>query len=286
VAARRRARGARRRRLTPAIDSEIHHMPAFKRFYLVLMAMVVAVAAPLLLAAPAAAQAELQDGPKSLVISYRTSATDRPAFRSYLVSDLAPRLRALQAKGEITGFRIYYSWYRQPAVWDAMVILHFSSFEAVTQWNTQEQTMPGGLDAKGLALADPVASYSCDLSWSHNPDEAKDGEVYYIIPYQYENADEYRSYVAGYVLPQFEGWIGKGVLSGYELYMNRFQTGAPWDSLFIQHYSSMAAFGRRQATTTKVREKLAADPAWKAWSDKKGGIRTESENSVAELIAH
>jgi hypothetical protein len=237
-------------------------------------------------AVPAAAQDELQDGPKALVISYRASAEHRVAFRRYLATNLAPRLRAMKARGELADFRIFYSWYRQPAVWDGLVILRFPTFGAVTRWNTLEHGEPGGLDAAGLALADPVASYSSDLAWSRNPDDLKDGEIYYVIPYEYRNEGEYRDYVKGYVLPQFDGWIQTGALDGYEIYMNRYGTGSPWDSLFIQHYHDMAAFGQRQRITASVRDKLRDDPTWKAWSDKKAGIRSESENSIAELIAH
>jgi len=237
-------------------------------------------------ALPAAAQDELQDGPKSLVISYRASAEHRTAFRRYLATNLAPRLRAMKARGELADFRIFYSWYRQPAVWDGLVILRFPTFNAVSKWNTLEHSEPGGLDAPGLALADPVASYSSDLAWSRNPDTLKDGEVYYVIPYEYRNEGEYRDYVKGYVLPQFDGWIETGALNGYEIYMNRYGTGSPWDSLFIQHYRDMTAFGQRQKITASVRDKLRDDPKWKEWSDKKAGIRSESENSIAELIAH
>jgi hypothetical protein len=257
-----------------------------KRLKLACLVAAAALCLPLTLSAPAAAQEELQDGPKSLVIGYRASAPNRAAFRRYLVTTLAPKLRALQAKGDIAGFRVYYSWYRQPAVWDALVVLHFPTFGAVSKWNAVEHDSPGGLDAAGLALADPVLSYSCDLSWSANPNEARDGEVYYVIPYEYRDAGEYRDYVKGYVLPQFDGWIKQGALTGYELYMNRFGTGSPWDSLFIQHYRDMAAFGQRQHVTDVVRAGLKGNPEWKAWSDRKAGIRTESENSIAELIAH
>lgn len=235
---------------------------------------------------PAFAQDQLDDGPKSLVISYRATAEHRTAFRQYLATNLAPRLRAMKAKGTIADFRIFYSWYRQPSVWDGLVILRFPTFAAVGGWNKLEHTEPGGLDAAGLALADPVASYSSDLTWSSNPDTLKDGEVYYVIPYEYRNEGEYRDYMKAYVLPQFDGWIGTGALDGYEIYMNRYGTGSPWDSLFIQHYHDLAAFGQRQKITASVRDKLRADPKWKAWSDRKADIRSESENSIAELIAH
>lgn len=237
------------------------------------------------IAVPAAAQQELDDGPRTLVISYRASAAHRTAFRHYLVANLAPRLRAMEKRGAITNFRIFYSWYRQPAVWDGLVILRFPTFGVVEKWNRLEQGEPGGLDPAGVALADPVASYSCDLSWSRNADSLGTNEVYYIIPYEYRNETEYRDYVKAYVLPQFDGWIGTGALTGYELYMNRYGTGAPWDSLFIQHYRDMTAFGQRQKITASVREKLRSDSTWKSWSDRKAGIRTESENSIAQLIA-
>jgi len=234
--------------------------------------------------APAAA--EDAEGPNALVISYKASATHRVAFRQYLVSNLAPRLRAMKARGELTDFRIFYSWYRQPAVWDGLVILRFPSFAGTAKWNAVEKSQPGGLDAAGLALADPVTSYSTNLAWSRNPDTVKDGEVYYVIPYEYRNEAEYRDYVKGYVTPQFDGWIEDGALTGYEIYMNRYGTGAPWDALFIQHYRNIDAFGQRAALTAKTRVKLRDNPVWKAWSDKKADIRTEAENSISELIAH
>jgi hypothetical protein len=255
-------------------------------FIRILASLFLATGAASAIAAPAAAQEELQDGPKSLLISYRATLAHRVAFRHYLIADLAPRLRAMKAKGELSDFKIFYSWYRQPAVWDGLVVLRFPTFSAVTRWNRLEHDEPGGLDPAGLALADPVSSYSSDMSWSRNPDDVREGEVYYIIPYEYRSEGEYRDYVKGYVLPQFDGWIQSGALTGYELYMNRYGTGSPWDSLFIQHYRDMTAFGQRQTLTASVRAKLRDDPAWTAWSDKKAGIRTESENSIAELIAH
>lgn len=251
-----------------------------------LLAVLLALSTLGLVAAPARAQADLSSGPTTLLISYRTTAANRPAFRHYLVDTMAPRLRAMEKAGRIAGFRILFSWYRQPQVWDALLVLRFPGFEAVANWNALEHDQPGGLDAAGLALADPVATYNCDLEWSHDPDGVRDGEVYYLIPYQYREAGEYRAYVKGYVVPQFEGWMKAGALDGYGLLMNRYSVGTPWDSLFILRYRDMDAFGRRQTVLDAVRDTLRTDPEWKAWSDKKAGIRTESENSIAELIAH
>ncbi|MES2288098.1 MAG: hypothetical protein V4530_00060 [Pseudomonadota bacterium] len=253
-----------------------------------IVAMFIAVSASLLvaIATPAIAQEELNDGPKSLVIQYKSSLTNRAAFRTYLSTNMKAKLQAMKARGDISDFRIFYSWYRQPNVWDGMVIVRFPTFEGVTKWNALERATPGGLDAAGQALGDPVVTYNVDLSWSRNPDNLREGEVYYVIPYEYRDANEYRDYVKGYILPQFDGWMKDGALTGYELYLNRYSTGLPWDALFIQHYRDMASFGQRQKLTEHTRVGLRQNPEWKAWSDKKQGIRTESENTIAELIAH
>src|SRR3546814_7410120 len=90
------------------------------------------------------AQEELQQGPNTLVIHYRAARTDRTAFRAYLEKDFAAKLRAMKAKGELADFRIFYSWYRQPEVWDGMAVLRFPSHAAVLRWNALERTAPGG----------------------------------------------------------------------------------------------------------------------------------------------
>lgn len=248
--------------------------------------LVVCAAAILVAPASASAQAELADGPKTIIINYRADAANRVAFRSYMAGAFAKRLAAQRTAGALASYEVYFSWYRQPAVWDAMVVLHFPDYGAVRKWQAVERASPGGLDAAGLALGEPVATFSADLSWDKSVDDLDVGEVYYVIPYSYREAAEYRNYVAGYVLPQFDGWIREGALSGYQLYMNRYTVGAPWDSLFIQRYRDFDAFGRRQSVLDKVRVGLREQPEWMAWHKRKADIRSETENSIAELIAH
>lgn len=248
----------------------------------------VAAIAMLLLAVPvvASAQAELAEGPRTLIINYRADAADRTAFRQHMAGPFAKKLASLRAAGGLSSYEVYYSWYRQPGVWDAMAVLHFPDYAAVRKWQAVERASPGGLDAAGLALGVPVATFSADLSWEKSVDDLDVGEVYYVIPYSYREAAEYREYVAGYVLPQFDGWIREGALSGYQLYMNRYSVGAPWDSLFIQRYRDFDAFGKRQSVLDKVRVGLREQPEWMAWHKRKADIRSETENSIAELIAH
>ncbi|KTE38394.1 MULTISPECIES: hypothetical protein [unclassified Sphingopyxis] len=229
---------------------------------------------------------ELAEGPRTLIVSYRAEAAKRTEFRRHMAGPFADRLATLRREGKLAAYEVYYSWYRQPDVWDAMAVLHFASYADVQQWLAVERSRPGGLDAAGLALGEPVATYSADLSWEKSQDDLDVGEVYYVIPYSFREAGEYRDYVAGYVLPQFDGWIREGALSGYQLYMNRYAVGAPWDSLFIQRYRDFQAFGKRQQVLDKVRVGLRESPEWMGWHKRKGDIRSETENSIAELIAH
>ena len=236
-------------------------------------------------AAPSYAQEELLDGPKSVIISYRTNAAKRTDFREYMSGPFAAKLSAMRNEGKLAAYQVYYSWFPQPEVWDAMVVMHFPTYSAVQDWLAVERREPGGLDSAGLALASPKAVYSADLSWNESADDFDVGEVYNIIPYEYRDATEYRDYVAGYVTPQFDGWMSEGALSGYQIYMNRYPVGTPWDSLFIQRYRDFDAFGKRQHVLDKVRVGLRQKPEWMKWHSRKGDIRSETENSIAELIA-
>jgi hypothetical protein len=270
--------GGLRKGLAVRVSNVIHVLACRMLAACAALFLVVPVAAP--------AQTELVEGPRTVIINYRSDAGDRAAFRRHMAGPFAKRLAALRAAGSLSSYEVYFSWYRQPDVWDAMTILHFPSYAAVRNWLAVERVNPGGLDAAGLALGAPVATYSADLSWEKSVDDLDVGEVYYVIPYSYREAGEYRDYVAGYVVPQFDGWIREGALSGYQLYMNRYAVGAPWDALFIQRYRDFDAFGKRQAVLDKVRVGLRENPDWMGWHKRKGDIRSETENSIAELIAH
>jgi hypothetical protein len=137
-----------------------------------------------------------------------------------------------------------------------------------------------------MRLAKPVDTYSADLPWegqADDPGPEEDG-VYYVIPYEYASADQYRKYVDGYVIPQVTGWMREGVLAGYRIFMNRYQVGRPWDSLFVYRYRNLESFGRRDEIVAKVRRTLVDNPEWKQLSDIKQTIRTESENTIAEAL--
>lgn len=222
-------------------------------------------------------------GPESLLIQYRTTAARRPAFRRYLERTELARLARWKARGVLADYQVLFNPYNDQDTWDALLVLKFPAYAAVGRWQAIEQTLPGGLDARGLALATPVQTYSADLRWAEGGWGGA-GNVFYVIPYEYRSEAEYAAYVEDYVLPQVRGWMRDGALSGYRIYMNRDPVGRRWDSLFVFRYRDLAAFGRREAVIAAVRAGLAADPRWAALNAGKRDVRTESDNAIAVAL--
>ena len=228
--------------------------------------------------------AQPASGPLNLLISYRSEPVNRPAFRTYLQKEGRTRLEKFKHDGVLESYLVLFNPVTNSGTWDALIILKFARYADTRRWMDIERTAPGGLSAAGLRLAKPVDSFFADLRWQGATDEAatERDSIYYVIPYEYSNAGEYEKYVDAYVVPQVKGWMREGVLSSYRLYMNRFSTGRPWDSLFIYQYRDLAAFGRRDEIVAKVRGTLVGDPVWKHYSDIKQTLRTESENTISE----
>jgi len=242
------------------------------------------VPAPTSVAAP---DGERQDGPRSILITYRTDAARRPAFRQYLAHEEMARLASWKREGVIDGYQILFNPFETEDTWDAMLVLRFTRFTDTARWIAVERGNPGGLDVRGLALGHPFNTYSADIDWEGGDDSvaADHNAIFYVIPYEYRDAAQYRTYFEGYVLPQIRGWMRAGVLSGYRIFMNRYPVGKPWDVLFMYRYRDLSAFGQREPTIAKVRAGLkASDPEWVKWSQNKTDIRIESENVVAEAV--
>jgi hypothetical protein len=233
----------------------------------------------------AAADTPTTGGPRNLLITYRSEPANRPAFRAYLHSEERAQLDKLKREGVLESYQILFNPFVTSGTWDAMTVLTFKRYADTQRWRELERMAPGGLTPKGLRLAKPVDTYSADLAWTGgDAKSAGSDSVFYVIPYEYSAADQYRKYVDGYVIPQVTGWIREGVLANYRIFMNRSPVGPTWDALFIYQYRDLEAFGRRDETVAKVRKTLVDDPAWKALSDIKQTIRTESENTVAESL--
>jgi len=243
-------------------------------------------AALLIMTACAVAQSPPATGPTHILIAYRSEPANRPAFRAYLQHDMLARLEKLKREGTLSSYQVLFNPFTTAYTWDAMTILSFPRYADTLRWRQIERAAPGGLDAAGLRLAKPIDTYSADLPWqaqADDPGPEADG-VYYVIPYEYSAADQYRKYVDAYVIPQLTGWMREGVLSSYRIFMNRYSVGRPWDSLFVFRYRNPEAFGRRDEVIAKVRQTLVDQPVWKQFSDIKQTIRTESENTIAEAL--
>jgi hypothetical protein len=237
----------------------------------------------------AAAEIAVTGGPRVLAISYRAQPADRPAFRAYLAGEETAMLEKLKQQGVLQRYEILFNPFVTSRTWDAMLILTFTHYADTARWKEIERKNPGGLSPKGLKLATPFDTINADLSWegaaSDADADADKAAVFYVIPYEYNELDQYKKYIDGYLVPQVEGWIKEGVLSRYRIYLNRDPVGPGWDSLFVYQYRDLNAFGRREEVTAKVREPLRQNPAWKALSDIKSTIRTESENTIAERLS-
>src|ERR1700682_393838 len=226
----------------------------------------------LLLCAANAGVAAGQSGPTSIIITYRCPAASRPLFRDSLVSKDLPRFEKWKKAGVIKDYRFLFSWFVDENTWDSMALLTFNKYADVNRWREIEKISPGGLTEESLRLGGPNNTYSADLTWRGVAPIAKvdsSKSVFFVIPYDVVSLEEYKPYVAGYVVPQIEGWIKEGVLSSYSLYLNRYYAGKPWDSLLVLDYKDMESFGRREKVVAKVRAALSADTKWKTLSDNK-----------------
>jgi hypothetical protein len=91
-------------------------------------------------------------------------------------------------------------------------------------------------------------------------------------------------YVDDYVLPQFDGWMREGILTRYQLFMQRYTAARPWDSLIVLEYKDDESLGLREKTVAKVRQELQSNPAWKALNENKQSIRVEKEAVIADQL--
>jgi len=229
-----------------------------------------------------------KDGPTTLIITYRCAPANRASFRDSIMKSDIPRFEKWKSVRTLASYHLLFNWYVDENTWDMMAVLGFHQYADVARWREIERSLPGGLSQESLRLGTPTNTYSADLTWQGSAPGAEghsSNSVFFVIPYDVVNLEEYKPYVAGYVIPQTEGWIREGVLSSYRLYLNRYFAGKPWDSLLILEYKNMESFGQRENVIAKVRAALTADAKWKALSENKKNIRTEKESVLADELS-
>lgn len=240
-------------------------------------------AALLVVTAPGALGAELHP---TLVITLHVKPADRPALRRQLETRQVARLAAWRKQGVLVSYHLLFTRHADSASWDAMELLGFADAAMQARWNAIERNSPAGLDGSALKLVKSIESTPGDALRTKAGPTPGNHPAYLVVPYQpLVSASEYMTYIDGYTLPQFDGWIHENVLDGYELHYARYPAARAWQSLILLRYRDDAALEAREATTAKVRAQLAVNPTWKAFSDNKKGIRTEGVVALADELA-
>jgi hypothetical protein len=238
------------------------------------------------LLAPAHATQAGDGGPLSLIITYRTAPAHRVALRNELERGQLARLQRWQKEGLLHDYRLLFNRYVDSASWDALALLTFPSHAAAERWKEIERNSPAGLTAKALPLVTSVESVPADLIRESGLARTSTDSVLMAIPYELlVSPGEYVLYFDGYVLPQLEGWMEEGVLTGYGMLLPRYYAGRTWTAMLILQYKDAEALGSREAVVAKVRARLKENAEWKAISDNKKQVREEKQAVIADLLA-
>ena len=246
------------------------------------------IARSLLLALFAAALAlPAQDtGSPTLVITYRCTPDKRPDLRNYMRQAGLQQLEGYRKNAILSGYRILFSRYVDTNNWDLMVLLNFAQYADVEKWKRIERDSPAGLPPNTLALTISVSTYHVDLVRLKAAEQAPLQPVYLVIPYTLSvSKPAYLQYVDDYVTPQFDGWMSEGVLARYEIFLQHYSAGRPWDSLLVLEYKDEESLGDREKIVNQVRERLQSNSKWKAIDGNQQNIRTEKEAIVADEIS-
>lgn len=216
----------------------------------------------------------------ALVVALYAKPENRASLHQLLQSSEAGRLNAWRAQGLLSGYDLLFARYPDRSGWDAMEVLRFPDDAAITRW----QSVTGGItDTRLLSLVDSVETTPADLERTEGVGTSNSAIL--VIPYEtFVTPAEYQSYLDGYTIPQFRGWMNAGVLDGFDVLTSRFPAGRPWSALIVLRYRDNAALARRDEVVSSTRKALAANPQWKAWSDSKKTIRTEHALVVADEL--
>lgn len=231
----------------------------------------------------------LSQGPLTLLMAYKCKPENRVKLRERMLDSEIANFAKWKQAGVLADYRILFSRYLDTDNYDMLALLSFKSYLEVSQWKNIEQTSPGGLSQGALTLVTSATTYAMDrvrYAASTQPQSSKKEPVFLIVPYDYSvSADQYVSYLDGYVLPQLSGWMQEQVLSAYDIYLARNAAGRPWSSMLVLEYADDEALGKRESVVAKVRSQLQGNAEWRALSEHKQSVRVEKEAIIADQIA-
>ena len=226
-----------------------------------------------------------QTGPVALVIQYKCLPRQRGEFRQRLAEENLRRFAQLKSDSVLADYRILFSRYVDTNLWDALALLTFRRYEDAARWRKVEEATPAGLSQEALALTTSIETYPADLMRQAQSEQAAPQAVYLVVPYSFSiPVPAYLKYVDDYVSPQFKGWMEEGILTSYQVYLQRYAAGRPWDTLIFLKYKDDESLGQRETVVAKIRAQLQSNAVWKAASDNKQSLRVEKEAVIADEL--
>lgn len=233
----------------------------------------------------------LEAAATSLTMEYHTTGpAARLPLKKYMERKGLKQLERWRKDGLLKNYKVLFSRYVDSNNWDMMTFLEFPGVKELAQWREIEARMPAGLAPEALAFvkavhSNPVDRFFHSTASDGNIQSGKDSSVFLIIPYDYlVSTNEYLKYAAGYIVPQFDGWIQEGIVTRYDIYLGRYAVDRHWSSLLVLEYKNDEALGLRERTIAKVRARLRENPEWKAISDNKDKIRVGRSYIMADEL--
>jgi hypothetical protein len=246
----------------------------------------------LLLVASLSPCAQIRDnGPATLVITYKSPAEKRAAFLGVMETAGVQQFERWKKEGVFKDYQLLATSFTAEQVgrFDLAVILEFAAYVDVARWKEIDRRMPGGLSPSALALGVPdttTVAFPIGRGASRVRNPAKAAYVLGLYEIEVDPAT-YTKYARGYVEPQLQGWMTEGALSAFAMYQAQpYQRPAlsTWTFLLVLEYTDMAALAESDAIKDKVRIRLEKDPSWKAFSDNKASMRKAKGFVFADAI--
>ena len=234
----------------------------------------------------AATAAGAEPGRISLLVTYKCRPENRPAFRDHLQGPGLGQLGAWKAAGLFTEHLLLFNVDVEQEAWDALLLLHFESWDQYARWKENERTAPAGLAPAALRLTSSVSSSLSDLAWhgARPPADATKKSLFFVRPYFFQDKTLYRQFFEAYNDPQLKAWLRTGAVTSYRVLMNQNPTGGTWGVMFVYEYPGWESAHARDDVKEAVGPELRSLPAWELLGETKGAIRTSGRVTLAERL--